>query len=103
LIALYDEQNEIIEMKIEHVMKSLDSKIMSVPGISGILSSIILGEVANVDRFTSVKKLIAFAGLDPVISQSGRYENKTGPISKKRFSVASSSSIPGSKCCKDER
>ncbi len=82
-IELYDEQNESIEMKIEHVMKSLDSKIMSVPGISGILGPIILGEIANVDRFTSVKKLIAFAGLDPVISQSGRYENKTGPISKR--------------------
>lgn len=82
-IELYDGQNESIEMKIEHVMKSLDSKIMSVPGISGILGPIILGEIANVDRFTSVKKLIAFAGLDPVISQSGRYENKTGPISKR--------------------
>ncbi len=82
-IELYDEQNEIIEKKIKNVMKSFDSKIMSVPGISGILGPIILGEIANVDRFTSVKKLIAFAGLDPVISQSGRFENKTGPISKR--------------------
>jgi len=82
-IELYDEQNEIIEKKIENVMKSFDSKIMSVPGISGILGPIILGEIANVDRFTSVKKLIAFAGLDPVVSQSGRFENKTGPISKR--------------------
>ena len=82
-IELYDEQNEIIEKKIENLMKSFDSKIMSVPGISKILGPIILGEIANVDRFTSVKKLIAFAGLDPVISQSGRFENKTGPISKR--------------------
>jgi transposase len=82
-IELYDEQNEIIETKIENVMKYFDSKITSVPGISGILGPIILGEIANVDRFTSVKKLIAFAGLDPIISQSGRFENKTGAISKR--------------------
>jgi transposase len=82
-IELYDEQNEIIEKKIENIMTSFDSKIISVPGISGIIGPIILGEIANVDRFTSVKKLIAFAGLDPVISQSGIFENKTGPISKR--------------------
>ena len=27
-----------------------------------------------------VKKLIAFAGLDPVVSQSGRFENKYGVL-----------------------
>jgi len=27
--------------------------------------------------------LIAFAGLDPVISKSGRFENMSGPISKR--------------------
>ncbi len=82
-IELYDEQNQAIEMKIGYVMEFTESKIMSIPGVSGILGPIILGEIANVDRFTSVKKLIAFAGLDPVISQSGRFENKTGPISKR--------------------
>ena len=82
-IELYDGQIQAIEIKIDPMMKLIDSKIMSVPGISGILGSIILGEIANIDRFTSVKKLIAFAGLDPVISQSGRQENKTGPISKR--------------------
>lgn len=82
-IELYDEQNQAIEMKIGHVMELTDTKIMSIPSISGILGPIILGEIANVDRFKSVKKLIAFAGLDPVISQSGRFENKTGHISKR--------------------
>jgi transposase len=80
---LYDEQIQAIEMKIDPIMKRIDSKIMSVPGISGILGPIILGEIANVERFTSAKKLVAFAGLDPVVIQTGHYENKTGPISKR--------------------
>ncbi len=56
---------------------------MSIPGISGILGPIILGEIGNIDRFPSAKKLVAFSGLDPVISQSGRIQNSTGPISKR--------------------
>jgi len=37
----------------------------------------------NIDRFSNAKKLVAFAGLDSVVSQSGRFENKTGKISKR--------------------
>jgi len=64
-------------------MKLIDSKIMSIPGIGGILGPIILGEVGNIDRFSSAKKLVAFAGLDSVVIQSGRFQNMTGKISKR--------------------
>jgi transposase len=42
-----------------------------------------LGEIGDADRFSTYKKLIVFAGLDPVVSQSGRFENKSGKISKR--------------------
>ena len=82
-IELYDKQEQGIEIQIDQMMKLFDSKITSIPGISGILGPIILGEILDVERFSNAKKLVAFAGLDPVISQSGRQENKTGPISKR--------------------
>jgi len=82
-LELYDEQIESVEIKINEMMKSIESKIMSIPGIGEILGPIILGEIGNVDRFSNAKKLIAFAGLDPVVSQSGRFQNMTGPISKR--------------------
>ena len=65
------------------MMKLIDSKIMSIPGIGDTLGPIILGEIGDADRFSSAKKLIAFAGLDPVVIQSGRFENMYGPISKR--------------------
>lgn len=82
-IELLDEQIYSIEKKTDRIAVKIDSKIMSIPGISGILGPIILGEIGNIDRFPSAKKLVAFAGLDPVISQSGRIQNSTGPISKR--------------------
>lgn len=82
-LELYDRQIQSIETKIDQMMKMIDSKIMSVPGIGDTVGPIILGEIGNIDRFSSPKKLVAFAGLDSVVSQSGRFENKTGKISKR--------------------
>lgn len=82
-LELYDEQIHSIEGKIDQMMKLTDTKIMSIPGIADILGPTILGEIGNVERFSNVKKLVAFAGLDPVVSQSGRFENKSGKISKR--------------------
>ena len=82
-LELYDEQIQSVEKRTDQMMKLINSKIMSIPGIGDTLGPIILGEIGNVDRFSSVKKLIAFAGLDPVVIQSGRFKNMTGHISKR--------------------
>ncbi len=82
-LELFDEQIRSVEGKIHHMMKQIDTKITSIPGIADILGPTILGEIGNVNRFSNVKKLVAFAGLDPVVSQSGRFENKSGKISKR--------------------
>lgn len=82
-IELNDDQIQDVEIKINQIMNLVGSKITSIPGISDILGAVILGEIGNIERFSSVKKLVAFAGLDPVVSQSGKQENKTGPISKR--------------------
>jgi transposase len=74
-LELYDGQIQSVEIRIDQMMKLIDSKIMSIPGIGDILGPGILGEIGNADRFSSVKKLIAFAGLDSVVSKSGRFEN----------------------------
>ena len=82
-IELYDTHIQAIEKKIDQVMEQVNSKIKTVPGIGGVLGAMILGEIGDVNRFSSSKKLIAFAGLDPITNQSGRFENTTGPISKR--------------------
>ena len=82
-LELFDEQIKSVEGKISQMMKLIDTKIMSIPGIADILGPTILGEIGNVNRFSNAKKLVAFAGLDPVVSQSGRFESKSGRISKR--------------------
>ena len=48
--------------------------ITSVDGISAITGSTFLAELGDIHAFSSSKHVIAFAGLDPSIHQSGQYE-----------------------------
>jgi transposase len=48
--------------------------ITSIEGISDITGSTFLAELGDIKGFRSHKHMIAFAGLDPSIHQSGQYE-----------------------------
>ncbi|WP_060793586.1 IS110 family transposase [Fusobacterium equinum] len=83
LIELYEKQIKDTESKIADIIHKLDSKLLSVPGISLVACAIILGETNNIDRFSTSKKLLAFAGLDPKIRQSGNFNASSCRMSKK--------------------
>lgn len=83
LIELYDKQIKDIVTKITDTVDKLDTKLLSVPGINIISCAIILGETNNLDNFSDSKKLLAFAGLDLKIRQSGNFYASSCRMSKK--------------------
>lgn len=83
LIELYDRQIKDIVTKITDTVDKLDTKLLSVPGINIIACAIILGETNNFDNFSNATKLLAFAGLDPKIRQSGNFNATSCRMSKK--------------------
>jgi transposase len=64
---------DLVDKKIKSVMLEIDSPILTIPGISYNLGSIILAEIGSIHNFKNPNKLLAFAGLDPGISQSGKF------------------------------
>ncbi len=72
-----------LERRIDTIIRKMNTKLTSVPGISIVLAGIIIGEIGDVRRFSSCKKLIAYAGLDPSTKQSGSWECSSGKISKR--------------------
>jgi transposase len=56
--------------------------ITSIPGIDTGTATTFLAEIGTVRNFPSCKNLIAFAGIDPAVYQSGKYEG-SGRISKR--------------------
>ena len=72
-IELLDEQLKELDLKIKEMMDEINSVILTIPGISYTLGSIILSEIGNIDKFASPTKLLAFEGLDPSVKQSGHF------------------------------
>ena len=57
--------------------------IKSIPGIADNLASRILAEIGDIDRFDNASQLVAYAGIDPSIYQSGQISGLHLKISKK--------------------
>jgi len=82
-IELLDKQLTQIEAEMTEIMKYYDSVIMTIPGIGYINGGMILGEIGNIHRFSTSAKLLAFAGLDPSVYQSGNFQAKNTRMSKR--------------------
>ena len=82
-IELLDSQLERVEAEMTDIMKFNDSVIMTIPGIGYINGGMILGEIGNIHRFSNPGKLLAFAGLDPSVYQSGNFQAKRTRMSKR--------------------
>lgn len=57
--------------------------ITTIPGVGNILGTIIVGEIGDISRFESASKLVAFAGLDVSVKQSGEFVGTQNKISKR--------------------
>ena len=76
-------QKEIkeLESKIEEIIKELDPPTLSIKGIGIISCAGIIAEFGDISRFKSADAMVAFAGLEPSISESGT-ESHTGKMVK---------------------
>ena len=82
-IELLDRQIDDDEAKMEEIVKALGSVIMTIPGIRYVEAGMILGEIGDIHRFPDCSKLLAFAGLDPIIRQSGKFNANHTRMSKR--------------------
>ena len=82
-IELLDRQIERVEAEMTDIMKFYDSVILTIPGMGYINGGMILGEIGDIRRFSSPTKLLAFAGLDPSVYQSGNFSAKKTRMSKR--------------------
>lgn len=73
MINFYSAKIDELDAKIKEIMIELESPILSIPGISYNLGSIILAEIVDINRFDTPAQLQAFAGLDPATHQSGKF------------------------------
>ena len=87
-IELLNDQLDKVETEMTEIMKYNDSVIMTIPGIGYINGGMILGEIGDIHRFASPNKLLAYAGLDPSVYQSGNFQAKKTRMSKRGSKVS---------------
>ena len=86
-IELLDSQLLHIELEMANLVTCLHSVLMTIPGIGFVNGGIILGEIGDIHRFSEPKKLLAFAGLDPSVHQSGNFQAQRTRMSKRGSKV----------------
>lgn len=86
-IELYDEQIASIEAQLEEFVNRIDTPIKSIPGLSNVEIATILSVTNNLNNFDSPSKVLAYAGLDPVVRQSGKWRARTTRMSKRGNSL----------------
>ena len=82
IINTRNEQIRVLEKKIEEFSRQLNSPIISIPGISHITGMTILAEIGDIKDYPEAAKLISYAGMEPLVHQSGKYDAAHMPISK---------------------
>jgi len=56
-------------------------RLKTIPGIGDVVATSFVAEIGDINRFSSSERLASYAGLAPIVRQSGEKE-WTGPISK---------------------
>ena len=82
---------------LEHIKRQIDetdaaiqdhplvreSPLHKIKGMNSIEIAYIISAINNISRFDSVKKIVAYAGLDPIVRQSGTFSAKKTRMSKR--------------------
>lgn len=82
-VKFIEDQIKECETKIKELMEKIDSPITTIPGIGSVLGAIIISEFGDISRFDKPSKLVAFAGIDATVSQSGEFEGTHNVMSKR--------------------
>lgn len=78
-----DQLNEIDAEMAKLLAQSEYSVITTISGIGPTLGSIIVSEIGDIERFETSSKLVAYAGLDASVKQSGEFNSTQNKISKR--------------------
>ena len=82
-IDLLQEQVRQLDDTLAELMEQIPQYITSIPGIGLANGAAILGEIGDVHRFDSVDKLVAYAGIDPTVYQTGQFTASEAHMSKR--------------------
>jgi transposase len=85
MLLQYKEHLSTLKAEIDTLAKEIEEYkiIQSIPGIGEKIAATIISEIGEIDRFNHPKKLVAFAGVDPEVFESGKFKATLVRITKR--------------------
>ncbi|WP_058307275.1 IS110 family RNA-guided transposase [Gracilibacillus massiliensis] len=82
-LSLLDRQIQQIDEKLSTLIQQQATYLPTINGIGDVTTAVIIGEIGSIKRFDRPAQLVAFAGLDPAVKQSGKFNATEVHISKR--------------------
>jgi transposase len=82
-LDLLEEQQSEVEKALKELMQSIPQYITTIPGIAVPTGAAILAEIGDISRFANEEKLVAYAGIDASVHQSGQFNGTQMRMSKR--------------------
>jgi transposase len=82
-ILFAEDQLAVLDKNIAEYYDKFICTIDSIPGVGKVTAAIILSEIGDINRFSEPAKLVAFAGIDPTVKQSGDFQGTKNKMSKR--------------------
>lgn len=82
-LELAEEQISRVDEAEKALMEQIPQHITSIPGVGAITGAAILVEIGDIHRFESEDKLVAYAGIDASVHDSGQFHGTQMHMSKR--------------------
>jgi transposase len=82
-IDLLEEQRDQVDVALTQLMEQVPQHLTSIPGVGPTTGAALLAEIGDVRRFDAPEKLVAYAGIDATVYQTGQFEARQKHMSKR--------------------
>ncbi|WP_404456933.1 IS110 family transposase (plasmid) [Virgibacillus necropolis] len=85
MLFQYQEHLSKLKKEIDALAQTFEDYklIQSIPGIGHKIAATIISEIGEIDQFSRPKKLVAYAGVDPGVFESGKFKATINHITKR--------------------
>lgn len=82
-LQLVETQRQQVDETLETLLEQVPQHLSSIPGIGLATAAAIVAEIGDVKRFPRLESLVAYAGIDATVCQSGQFEGERMRMSKR--------------------
>lgn len=82
-IEFLQAQVEQVDAALAELLTQVRQHLTTIPGLGPVTAATVLGEIGDIHRFATLEKLVAYAGIDATVHQSGQFNATQMHMSKR--------------------